>query len=176
MTSAQGGVDALAQNRPLGRGVNIIGYDPLWRCRSEARVQDSRFRLIKDAGFSSVRINLHPFKSVGPAPDHAISPNWMETFDWAVGQALANDLMVILDVHEYNTMGDDPMGNKGGFLATWRQLAPHCRDLPDSVPFEIRNEPCRELTPELWDRFLREAYAIVRETNPESTLVIGPAG
>lgn len=52
MTSPQGGVDALAQNEPLGRGVNIIGYDPLWRCRSEARVLDSHFRLVKDAGFS----------------------------------------------------------------------------------------------------------------------------
>ena len=83
-----------------------------------------------------VRINLPPFKFMGPAPDHAISPNWTETFDWAVGQALANELTVILDMHEYNVMGDDPMGNKDGFLATWRKTAAHCRDMPDSVPFE----------------------------------------
>jgi len=31
------------------------------------------------------------------------------------------------------------------------------------------------LTRELWDRFPKKAYAIVREANPDGTLVIGPA-
>ncbi len=48
------------QNERLGRGVNIIGYDPLWKSRSRARMQDTHFRLIKEAGFDNVRIPLHP--------------------------------------------------------------------------------------------------------------------
>jgi hypothetical protein len=55
-------VDAFTQNRRLGRGVNIIGYDPLWDSREQARMQDKHFRLISEAGFDHVRINMHPFK------------------------------------------------------------------------------------------------------------------
>ncbi|MFN2111212.1 MAG: cellulase family glycosylhydrolase, partial [Anaerolineae bacterium] len=99
--------NALSQNKRLGRGVNVIGYDPLWRSRAEARMQDKHFRLIKEAGFDHVRINLHPFKFMGNAPGYAISPAWLETLDWAVAQALDNDLVAILDMHEFNAMGRD---------------------------------------------------------------------
>ena len=54
--------DAAVQNQRLGRGVNIIGYDPLWKSRANARFQDRHFALIKEAGFDHVRINLHPFR------------------------------------------------------------------------------------------------------------------
>ena len=35
------------QNRRLNRGVNIIGYDPLWKSRTKAKMQDEHFKLIK---------------------------------------------------------------------------------------------------------------------------------
>ena len=53
--------DAFAQNQRLGRGVNILGYDPIWRSREQARFHEKHFRLLQEAGFDSVRINLHPF-------------------------------------------------------------------------------------------------------------------
>ena len=54
--------DALGQNKRLGRGVNVLGYDPIWNNRQKARFQEKHFRLIKEAGFNHVRINLHPFR------------------------------------------------------------------------------------------------------------------
>lgn len=48
--------DAFSQNQHLSRGVNIIGYDPLWQSRDQAQMQDKLFRLIKKAGFNHVRI------------------------------------------------------------------------------------------------------------------------
>ena len=36
---AAAGVDAFEQNKRLGRGVNVIGYDPLWRDRNKGRFQ-----------------------------------------------------------------------------------------------------------------------------------------
>ena len=58
-------MDAFEMNRRLGRGVNVLGYDPIWRDRDEARMQNKHFRLIKEAGFDHVRINLHPFDHMG---------------------------------------------------------------------------------------------------------------
>jgi endoglucanase len=169
-------VDPFIQNQKLGRGVNIIGYDPLWKSRDEARFKAGYFRMIKDAGFSNVRINLHPFRGMGRSDDNALPALWWETLDWATTNALESGLMVILDLHEFGAMGTDPEANKPKFLAFWRQVSERFRDAPDTVLFEILNEPSRELTAEMWNQYLGEALAIIRKTNPTRTVIIGPAG
>jgi endoglucanase len=166
--------DAFAQNAKMARGVNIIGYDPIWGDFEKRRFKTEHFRIIKEGGFSTVRINIHPFRHMDENDNYKLPGRWFQTLDWAVENALANDLMVILDFHEYNAMADDPENKKEIFLSFWRQVAPHCKDLPDNVLFEILNEPNRQLTPEIWNRFLKEALGIIRETNPERTVVIGP--
>ena len=75
--------DAFAQNQRLGRGVNVLGYDPIWTDREKARFQEKHFRLIKQAGFSHVRVNLHPFRDNPPAAGHQLTARWFETLDWA---------------------------------------------------------------------------------------------
>jgi endoglucanase len=166
--------DAFEQNRKLGRGVNILGYDPIWRSRDQARFQARHFRLLKEAGFNSVRINLQPFRRMNSANGCALSESWFEVLDWAVRQAQAQDLRVILDLHEYNSLGNDPVTNKVKFLAFWRQLSAHCQGAPPSVLFEVLNEPSRKLTPALWNEYLAEALAIIREKNPTRAVIVGP--
>jgi endoglucanase len=166
--------DAFAQNRRLGRGVNIIGYDPLWRDRARARFQNEHFRLIRAAGFNNVRIVLHPFQYGKADKDHKLGDAWFATLDWAVEQALANKLMVILDFHEFQEMARAPQDHKDRFLAMWKQIARRYKDAPSELLFEILNEPNGKLTPELWNQYLREALAIMRATNPARTIIIGP--
>jgi endoglucanase len=169
-------IDPFVQNQKLGGGVNIIGYDPLWRSRDQARFKVGYFQMLKDAGFSNVRINLHPFRRMEASNDFALPASWWETLDWAVTNAGQSGLMVILDLHEFGAMGTDPETNKPKFLAFWRQVSERLRDAPDSVLFEILNEPSRKLTAEMWNQYLGEALAIIRKTNPVRTVIIGPAG
>ena len=176
LASVSWAVDPFIQNQKLGRGVNIIGYDPLWKSRDEARFKVGYFRMLKEAGFSNVRINLYPFRRMDQSNDFALPVSWWETLDWAVTNALQSGLMVILDLHEFGAMGTDPETNKPKFLAFWRQVSERFRDAPDNVLFEILNEPSRKLTAEMWDQYFREALAIIRKTNPVRTVVIGPAG
>ncbi len=166
--------DVFAQNKRLGRGVNVLGYDPIWKDRQKARFQEKYFRLIKEAGFNHVRVNLYPLRDKALGQDQKLSAAWFETLDWTLTHALASRLLVILDFHEFQTMGEAPEGNKQRMLAVWRQIAEHCKDAPDDVLFEILNEPNKKLTPSLWNPLLRGALAIIRETNPHRTVVIGP--
>ncbi|MCX5636129.1 MAG: glycoside hydrolase family 5 protein [Planctomycetota bacterium] len=166
--------DAFEQNNKLGRGVNIIGYDPIWMSKDEGRFKEKHFKIIKEGGFNTVRINLHPFRHMDKNAPYRLSSFWFEITDWSVENALKNGLMVIVDMHEYNSIGDDPEGNKERFLSFWRQIAQHFKDTPDNVIFEILNEPCRNLTPELWNQYYREALAIIRQSNPTRTVIIGP--
>jgi endoglucanase len=175
LTKTAGVGHPFAQNRRLYRGVNILGYDPLWRCRAKARMKAEHFRLIKEAGFSSVRVNLHPFRYGQMDKGHKLSEPWFETVDWAIEQALSHGLMTIIDFHEYGAMGKDPLGNKARFLAAWAQMAQRYKGCSDDVVFEILNEPNGELTPSLWNRFLREALTVIRQHNEGRTVIIGPA-
>jgi hypothetical protein len=165
---------AFAVNQRLGRGVNIIGYDPIWQDRAKARFKEGYFGRIREAGFTSVRINLHPFKHMDPASGYALKPSWLETLDWAVQGALAARLAVILDMHEFGAMAEDPAGRKAAWLAFWKQIAPRFKDAPDDVVFELLNEPNQALTPEMWNEYLKEGLAIVRATNPTRTVIVGP--
>jgi endoglucanase len=101
--------------------------------------------------------------------------SWFETLDWAVKNAQEQGLTVILDMHEFNVMGENPEANKDKFLAFWRQLAAHYQDAPSSVLFELLNEPNKKLTPALWNDYLSQALAIIRQTNPTRTVICGPA-
>lgn len=166
--------DMFEVNRKLGRGVNILGYDPIWRSRERGRFQEKHFRLIKEAGFSCVRINLHAFRHMDQDHGYQLSDSWWKTLDWAVDQALGNKLAVILDLHEFNAMGDDAVGRKPYFIAFWKQVSEHYKDAPESVVFEILNEPCRGVTADLWQEYYQQALAIIRKHNPERAVIIGP--
>jgi len=179
-SAAQGGSaasapDAFEQNKRLGRGVNIIGWDPLWQDRARGRFQDEHFKLIREAGFNHVRINLHPLRDGKPDANGKLREEFFKTLDWAVDQSLANRLMVVLDYHDDLAISPDPLGKKKDFMASWAAIAEHCKSRPPEVLFEILNEPAPKFTSELWDQFCREALQIIRRSNPNRTVIVGPA-
>ncbi len=168
-----GAVDAVALNARLGRGVNVLGYDPIWRHREQGRFRAEHFRAIHQAGFGHVRINLHPFRD-NRGDGGKVRDDYLKTLDWAVDQALASQLLVILDFHEFEAMSRDPTGLKNRFLAIWAQLAEREKDRPGDVLFEVLNEPHGKFTADLWNEYLREVLGVIRRTNPDRTVVIGP--
>jgi endoglucanase len=166
-------MDPFDQVKQMGRGVNIIGYDPLWKDFSKARFKERHFERIHDAGFQTVRVVLQAFGHMDS--DNKLGPKWLQTLDWAVKNALANHMNVILDEHDFNRCATDAAGCRAKLLAFWGQIAPLYQDAPNAVIFEILNEPNRELTPPLWNDLLNDALAVIRKTNPTRNVIIGPA-
>lgn len=166
-------VDPSDQIKTMTRGVNIIGYDPLWRDFAKARFQERHFRRIHEAGFQTVRINLQAFSHMDAG--NRLDPTWFHTLDWAVKNATANGLVAILDEHDYNICGADAAACKPRLMAFWEQVAEHYKDAPNTVIFEILNEPNRQVTPELWNTWVKEALAMIRKTNPKRNVIVGPA-
>ena len=161
------------QIRTMGRGLNILGYDPLWRDFQKARFQERHFRTIKEGGFQTVRVVLQAFSHMDA--DNRIEPGWLRTLDWAAETALSNGLTVILDEHDFNPCGSDAQTCKPKLLAFWEQVAEHYKDSPNTVLFEVLNEPHNQVTPALWNQWVTEALGIIRKTNPRRNVVIGPA-
>lgn len=166
-------VDPGDQIKSMRRGVNIIGYDPLWRDFAKARFQERHFERIREGGFQTVRIVLQAFSHMDS--ENRLNPTWFKTLDWAVDHALANGLTVILDEHDYNVCANDVRGCRSRLTAFWTQVAEHYKDAPNSVIFEILNEPNTQLTAEVWNGMLKEALAVIRASNPRRNVIIGPA-
>jgi endoglucanase len=156
----------------MGRGVNVLGYDPYWQ-DGPAHFQAKHFAEIKKAGFSTLRVNLQAFKHMDR--DGRLDPVWLKKLDWVVQTALANGLIVILDEHDFDACSNDLNFCRIALRNFWVQVATRYRDTPNTVLFELLNEPHALLTPEVWNGLLADMIKVVRETNPERTLVIGPA-
>jgi endoglucanase len=166
-------VDPFEQTARMRRGVNIIGYDPIWKDFAKARFKERHFARIYEGGFQTVRVNLQAFGHMNA--DHKLDPAWLKTLDWVVKSALANNLTVILDEHDFLPCAQDAAGCRSKLLAFWEQIAPRYRDAPASVLFELLNEPHGQLTAQLWNALLKDSLAIVRKTNPTRNVVVGPA-
>lgn len=165
--------DAYAATKRLGRGTNILGYDPIWKEAAKGRLKEKHFKLLGQAGFNHVRMNLQAFAFMDK--DNKLSPEWFKTLDWAVKNARENGLAVIIDQHNFVEVGNEGEALKPKLLAFWKQVAPHFKDASADVYFEILNEPNGKLTAELWNQWLVECLAIIRETNPTRTVIIGPS-
>ncbi len=131
--------DTFNQVATMRRGVNIIGYDPLWKDFAKARFHERHFKLIHDAGFQTVRVNLQAFAHMDS--QNRLKPAWLKTLDWVVKNALANDLTVILDEHDFGFCANHADTCRTKLLAFWQQVAEAYKDAPPSVIFEILNEP-----------------------------------
>jgi len=164
---------AFEQVRRIGRSVNVLGYDPIWKDRQRARFQERHFRLIREAGFRGVRVNLHALSEMDA--ENRLSDSWWQTLDWIVKNALANQLAVILDLHNYTDVAKDPEAYRPKIMAFWRLAGDHFKDAPDTVLFEVLNEPNGKLDAELWNAYLAEALQIIRTSNPTRTVIVGPA-
>lgn len=165
-------IDAAAQNQAMGRGVNVLGYDPVWRFPSQARFTPDDFRLIHDAGFQNVRVVLQAFRHMDGR--NRLDPAWVATLDRMVTAALAQGLTVILDEHDFQKCSHDVAACRVKLTAFWSQIAPRYKDAPNRVIFELLNEPHDPLTDELWNGLLAETLAVVRASNPQRNVIIGP--
>lgn len=164
--------DAWAAAEKLRRGVNIIGYDPLWKNPAKARFQPRHFKIIRDGGFDFVRVNLFAFDHMDAR--NRLDPEWLATLDRVVNQATGAGLGVILDMHDFVRCSADPDACEPKLIAFWTQMAERYRNAPDTVLFELLNEPHEKLDAARWNAMLTRLIPAVRATNPRRSLVIGP--
>jgi endoglucanase len=153
---------AFKQNALLGRGVNIPSLKTM---------EDAHFKIIKATGFDNVRIPLNPFKFTKSETDCSIDTAYFHLVDKVINLALANKLMAIVDFHEHHAMGANPLGNKAKFLAIWEQIANRYKNYPNTILFEICNEP--NMKDSIWNGLLKEAHQLIRKSNPNRTILIG---
>jgi endoglucanase len=166
------GTPTLAPSPELRRGVNVLGYDPIWTDPARGRFQQRHFAEIRRGGFDFIRVNLQAFRHMDA--QNRLSPAFLDRLDWIVRNATDAGLSVIIDEHDFNACSEDLDLCRTKLAAFWSQVAPRYRDAPQSVLFELLNEPHGKLDEERWNAFYPQILAVVRQSNPTRRVVIGP--
>ena len=167
--------DAFTLNRRIGRGVN---FGDALEAPSEGEwgivLQEEYFQKAKDAGFSTIRLpvrwDVHALES---AP-FTIFPSFFERVDWAVESGLSRGMVVILDFHNFLPFMDCPPCERERFLMLWAQIAEHYQAYSPNLVFELLNEPTDAVPAAEWNDALASALAVVRASNPQRIVVVGP--
>ncbi len=167
--------DAIAVNQKLGRGINLgNALDAPNEGEWGVKLEESYFKTIKDAGFNSVRIPVRWSAHAGKDAPYTIEPAFMSRVEWAVDQALKNDLAVILNLHHYKEIHDEPDHHTDRLIGLWEQIAPKFKDKTGTIVFEPLNQPDEKIDAAKWNTMLRQLTKSIRKTNPDRTLMFGP--
>jgi endoglucanase len=168
--------DAFALCRSIGRGINLgNGLEAPSEGAWGYRIEDDHLRQIKQAGFNSVRIPIRWSAHAQNDPPYAIHSEFFARVDHVVGAAARNNLVVVINVHHYDELYRNPDAHLERLAALWQQIAEHYQNRPSSMLFELLNEPNDKLDEKRWNEVIARLLPIVRKTNPQRGVIVGPA-
>ena len=157
------------------RGANFGNYLEVppgqsWR----VKISEADFEHLQAEGFDHVRVPIGWHHYAGPAPDFKLADAIFDKVDFVLTNALARHLAVMLNLHHFDAFTSNPPAYTDEFVAIWGQIAAHYAKLPDTVVFELLNEPKDAATTAVMNPIYARAIAAIRETNPRRTIVVGP--
>lgn len=163
--------------------VSVTPWNKLgWNFEVEPRgsrgtpIDENAFARIADAGFDHVRVPIRWSSYTAAAPNFDIDEAFFLEVDRLVELANESGLGIVLDVHFFEALEANPAAERNRFLAIWDQIATRYQDESRSVVFELLNEPIGVFVdnPAVWNELASEALALVRRTNPDRGVIIGP--
>ena len=139
-------------------------------------VRQEDMQRLKDAGFDTVRLPVKWSAHADQAAPYKIDPEFLERIDQIVDWSEEVGIQLILNVHHYNELMDDPETHEPRLEGLWDQLASHYADRPQSLIFEFINEPWGEMDVARVDALNARLMERVRQDNPDRWVVVGSAG
>lgn len=137
----------------------------------------SYFSIIKKAGFKCVRLPVRFSDYVDRnSPDYHIDETFMKKIDTYVNEALSQHLTLIIDLHNFMQIMDNPEDNKECLIDIWKQLAARYKSYPDdALVFELLNEPQNNLDSSTWNDMLSDTVKAIRIVDKNRFLIVGGA-
>lgn len=175
---AQNRIPAFAMNERLGQGVNMgNAFEAPTETAWGNPWKPEYFKIMGNLGFNHVRLPVRwetTERSMETAP-YTITKSFLDRIQLVVDSALKYKLHIIVNMHHHDALFENPATQKARFLSQWSQIAERFKDYPDSLLFEVLNEPHGNVTPALWNEYFAGALAEIRKTNPTRIVLMGVA-
>jgi endoglucanase len=176
---------AMATASAIGRGVN---FGNMFEAPTEGAwgltVTDDFIDKAVAAGFTSVRLPVRWSNHASAEAPYTIDAAFMSRVESVVDKLLAKGIVVVLNVHHYRQLdGDPPDAGESSvpaaalevrFVMLWDQIATRFQGRGPRLVFELYNEPHGRMNGEPWNVLAARAMRVVRKTNPDRAVVIGP--
>lgn len=166
---------AHAALRQFSKGANFGNYLEAPRSQNWGATYSERdLDAVKREGFDHIRLPIRWSDYTGPSPEFKIEQPLFDKVDFLVTNALSRGLSIIINVHHFDEFTKDPKGNTVKFNALWKQIAEYYATQPNRLAFELLNEPMDAATTEVMNAVYADAIRIIRQTNPNRTIFVGP--
>lgn len=179
-------------NERLGCGINLgnawesSGNGASADCGWNNCIEDGYFKIVKDAGFNSVRIPVRWNADAMRSEPYTLDAGRLAGVKADVSLAIAQGLAVIINIHHYSEMlsaagnykknPDNYKKEKARMVAMWSQIAKEFNSFPDSLlVYEIFNEP-RDMDIAQLNDFMLASYKVMRENAPGKTIMFESNG
>ena len=176
---------ALVAASALGRGVN---FGNMLEAPTEGAwgltVTDDFIEKAATAGFTSVRLPVRWSNHAGVGAPFTIDAVFMTRVESVVDKMLAKGFTVVLNMHHYGQLDGDAVDAGESavastavdvrFVMLWEQLATRFKGRGERLVFELYNEPHGRLNALPWNVLAARALGVVRKSNPDRIVVIGP--
>ncbi|MBK8807824.1 MAG: cellulase family glycosylhydrolase [Bacteroidales bacterium] len=129
--------------------------------------QEFYFNAYKEAGFQCVRIPITWDTHTLDIAPFTVDTVWLKRVNEIVNWALERDLYVIINAHHDDWLKKNysNLVFQARFDSIWSQVSTYFKDKPESLLFEILNEP-NGLTLAQVDELNERVLKIIRKTNP----------
>ena len=134
-------------------------------------IQAEDFPFIAQRGFDHVRIPIRFSGHALAESPYTIDAAFFSRVDLVLDQAAAANLAVVVDMHHYDDLATNVAAHRDRFAALWTQIAARYQSRPDTVAFELLNEPNGQLDT-IWNDVMLPAIQAIRATNPRRLLIV----
>ncbi len=134
-------------------------------------IQAEDFPFIAQRGFDHVRIPIRFSGHALAEPPYTIDATFFSRVDAVLDQAAAAKLAVVVDMHHYDDLAANVASHRDRFVALWTAIAARYQSRPDTVAFELLNEPNTQLDTS-WNDVMLPAIQAIRATNPRRLLIV----
>jgi endoglucanase len=134
-------------------------------------IQSQDLPFIAQRGFDHVRIPIRFSGHASADAPYTIDAAFFSRVDTVLDEAAAAHLAVVVDLHAYDDLTSNVAGQRDRFVALWTQVAAHYQNRPDTVAFELLNEPNGQLDT-TWNDVMVPAIEAIRATNPRRLLIV----
>ncbi len=160
----------------ITRGVNLSHWLSQAICSNRSLYfEEDDLRTIKDLGFDHVRIPIDEHEMWND--DGLIIGRSFLMLKKCLDMCMRNSLKAVVVIKQIRHSSDTVLWNniivQDNLLKLWRNLSDFLKDYPrNMLAYEILNEPDAP-TDAQWNRLMRDVYAVIRNREPERTIIIG---
>jgi len=137
------------------------------------KIEETHIKAVAKAGFDSIRIPIAWSEHTAKQTPYTIDPDFLARVDEVITQALNAGLMIIIDVHNFEELNQNPTREVPRLRAIWQQIAWHYAKATDAVIFELLNEPMGKMSGRRWENLIRELITDIRKTNSDRWIIVG---